>query len=354
MNYIQLQNYFLLGLLLVVLALFSWMLSPYLYGLSIALVAVIVAWPLHARLRARIGRPSLAALIMTTIVLIAILVPLLILGGQLVNEALTLYQRLEFAGYHLSTLDNLRLALEGRLQAYVPGLALSLPSFDISQYLQVSATWIATKGFGIAGNAVGVVANIMVFLFALYFLFRDGEKLRTIIMNLSLLSDEDDANILSRAGATINAVVRGSLAVALVQGIIAAVGFKLFGIPSPVLLGFVTMCMALIPGIGTALVIVPAVGFLFITGETMSAIGLLAWGTVAVGLVDNLLRPVLLERSVKIHPFLVLLSVIGGFTIFGVIGFVFGPVLLSLLVTLYSIYSLFISKNFAKTNMPQL
>ena len=117
MNYIQLQNYFLLGLLLVVLALFSWMLSPYLYGLSIALVAVIVAWPLHARLRARIGRPSLAALIMTTIVLIAILVPLLILGGQLVNEALTLYQRLEFAGYHRATLDNLRLALEGRLQA---------------------------------------------------------------------------------------------------------------------------------------------------------------------------------------------------------------------------------------------
>ena len=116
-------------------------------------------------------------------------------------------------------------------------------------------------------------------------------------------------------------------------------GFSIFGVPNPILWGSVAAVAALIPGVGTALVLIPSILYLFFIGETVSASGLLVWGIVAVGLVDNILGPKLVGRGIKLHPFLTLLSILGGISFFGPLGFLFGPLTLSLLFAFLEIYS---------------
>ena len=154
------------------------------------------------------------------------------------------------------------------------------------------------------------------------------------------MRDIHDETIFNKLALAINSVVRGNLAVAIIQGILTAVGFTIFGVPNAVLWGSVAAITALIPGIGTALVIFPAIIFLFISGEALSAFGLLLWGVMAVGLIDNFLGPKLASRGMRLHPFLILLSIFGGIGFFGPIGFLLGPIILSLLFALLEIYSL--------------
>ena len=125
---------------------------------------------------------------------------------------------------------------------------------------------------------------------------------------------------------------------ALIQGILTAVGFTFFGIPNATLWGSVAAITALIPGIGTALVLLPAILYLYFSGETLFAVGLLLWGMTAVGLVDNFLGPKLASYGMRLHPFLILLSVFGGVGFFGPLGFLLGPLVLSLLFALIEIY----------------
>ena len=182
------------------------------------------------------------------------------------------------------------------------------------------------------------MVGIFIFLIAIYYLFKDGHKLKTAIIILSPLQDIHDETIFDKLALAINSVIRGNLAVALVQGVLTAIGFALFGVPNATLWGSIAAIAALIPGIGTALVLLPAILYLYLSGETLSAVGLLFWGMTAVGLVDNFLGPKLASRGMRLHQFLILLSILGGISFFGPLGFLLGPLILSLLFALLEIY----------------
>ena len=127
--------------------------------------------------------------------------------------------------------------------------------------------------------------------------------------------------------------------VALIQGCLTGVGLWLFGFENTFIWGVLAAFGALIPSVGTTLVLVPAVLYLFFTGDTVAALGLIAWGVVAVGTIDNILGPYLMGRGNSIHPLLVLLSVLGGISVFGFIGFLLGPIVVSLFLVLLELYS---------------
>jgi predicted PurR-regulated permease PerM len=152
------------------------------------------------------------------------------------------------------------------------------------------------------------------------------------------LFDTHDKLILSKISAAVVSVVRGQLMIGLIQGVLTGVGFWIFGVSHPVIWGAVAAVASLIPAIGTSFVNIPAIIFLLATGQLYQGLGLLVWAAVAVGFVDNLVGPYLINRGVKIHPFLVLISVLGGISFFGPIGFIAGPVVLSLLFALLELY----------------
>jgi predicted PurR-regulated permease PerM len=175
-------------------------------------------------------------------------------------------------------------------------------------------------------------------ILSLFYFLRDGKKFIATIIDLSPLHDEFDKKIFSRIILAVNSVVRGSLIIGLIQGLLTGVGFYIFSAPSPVLWGTVAAVASLVPSIGTSLILVPAILFLFFTGQTINALGLIIWGGVAVGLIDNFLGPILIKRDIHIHPLLILLSALGGVAFFGPIGFLAGPVSLALLFALFDIY----------------
>jgi predicted PurR-regulated permease PerM len=142
--------------------------------------------------------------------------------------------------------------------------------------------------------------------------------------------------------------MKGSLFIALIQGCLTGIGFAIAGVPNPALWGSVAMISALIPGIGTSLVLIPGILFLFGTGHPGPGFGLLAWGALAVGLIDNFLSPKLLGRGTNLHPLFILFSVMGGLALFGPLGFLFGPLVLSLWSALISIYQAFILEKGSK------
>ena len=185
---------------------------------------------------------------------------------------------------------------------------------------------------------------IFISLIGAFYFFKDGKRLLDFITKISPLPDKEDQIIFSRLAKAMRAVTIGVVLVSLIQGILAAVGFTIFGIERAVLWGAIAAILSMIPGVGTMVIMVPAVIYLFVTGSVVSAVGLTVWAIAVVILVDNILGPQLMSRGHSMHPFLVLLSVLGGISMFGPIGFIVGPVIVTLFIVLLEIYDQYIVK----------
>ncbi len=330
------ELYFLLILLAGIFVLALFVFKPFFYALILAIVFAIVFEPLHKKIFTMTrDRKSLAALIATVLVLIVVIVPLAFLGIQIFQEATQLYSSLVENG----GATDLSRGVGDTIQSLKRFLPVPIEfSLDVNQYLKQGLSWLLQHLGPLFANVAKAIVGVFIFLVALYYLFKDGYKLKATVIALSPLQDIHDETIFNKLALAINSVIRGNLAVALIQGILTAVGFAIFGVPNAVLWGSVAAITALIPGIGTALVLFPAILYLFFSGETLSAVGLLVWGMTAVGLVDNFLGPKLVERGMRLHPFLILLSILGGIGFFGPLGFLLGPLVLSLLFALLEIY----------------
>ncbi len=337
MNNQKPQFYFLLAILAGTSLLAFFIFRPFLYALILAAVFTVVFQPLHQKMLSYSRhRHGVAALGTTLIIIIVILTPLIFLGTQIFHEAQQLYSSLADNGGKEAIL-NIFNGLVSSFQGFLP--ASNQFSASPDQYLKQGLGWLLQNLGAIFSNFTKILISSFIFVVALYYLLKDGHTLKKKIIALSPLPDTDDETVLKKLELAINSVIKGSLTIALIQGALTAVGFAVFGVPNAVLWGTVTAVAALIPGIGTALVLIPAIIFLFLSGNTLPALGLLAWGVIAVGLIDNFLGPKLVGRGMQMHPLIVFLSVIGGIIYFGPIGFLLGPLTASLLFVLLDIYS---------------
>jgi predicted PurR-regulated permease PerM len=257
-----------------------------------------------------------------------------LLGTQIFKESSGLYQSLADDSGH-SLIESIN-GIVDRARAVLPIPADA--EINVSQYAQQGLQFLAANIGGVFSGVAKMLLSTFVFIIAFYFLLKDGRQLKEYLVALSPLADKDDNKIVSRLETAVSASIKGSLTIGLVQGILTGIGFSIFGVPNAVLWGSVAAIAALVPGIGTALVIVPGVAYLFLTGETMSGIGLLAWGVVAVGLIDNILGPRLVGQGMRLHPLAVFLSVMGGLAFFGPLGFLLGPLAFSVCLAFIDIH----------------
>ena len=188
------------------------------------------------------------------------------------------------------------------------------------------------------GLLLTALFSFMLMLLSIFYFLKDGERWRKAIVSLSPLSDADDKKIIIKLSYSISEIMKGHLFIALVQGLLMGIGLTIFGVPNSALWGIVAAVVSLIPFVGTALVSVPAMIFLYATGHLVSSMGLLIWSVAMVGMVDNLLSPLFIGKKINIPPFLILFSVLGGISLLGPVGILIGPLVMSLLLTLISIY----------------
>jgi len=324
---------FLFFCLSVSIILLFFVIRPLLAPLIMAGVFAFLFQPVYTRLTHKIkGCTSLSAFLVTALSVIIIIIPITFLGTMILKEVAGIYNNLADGGGVIK-----------KIEGFISEIKTSFPllnyiDIDINKYVSQGLEALAQNIGSIFSRFAKFLLNLFIFLIAFYFLLKDGKKFSKYLVELSPLDDKDDFFIVSRLKSAVKATVKGNLTISLIQGILTGVGFFIFGVPNPVLWGGIAAITALIPGIGTALVLVPGIAYLFISGNTYSGIGLSVWGLTAVGLIDNLLGPRLVGQGMKLHPLAVFVSVIGGMAFFGPLGFIFGPLALSICVALVDIY----------------
>ncbi|MDQ3089804.1 MAG: AI-2E family transporter [bacterium] len=342
MNQKKPHLYFLLTILVGMIILTFFIFRPFLYALALAIIFAATFRPMYIKILHNFNeRKGLSALVTLLAVIALVFIPLTFLGWQIFNEAGQLYITLDINGT-----NEIVEFIDSRINV----LKQAFPLFEgvtlnIEQYLKQGAAWVASNLGSVFSSFAKLAMSTFIFLIALYYFLKDGIKFKKAVVRLSPLEDSDDEVIIAKLGKAVNSIMRGTLIIALVQGLLVSIGFMIFGVPNAVLWGSVAAISAVIPGIGTALVITPAVIYLFLIGQTFSAIGLLIWGFIAVGLVDNFLGPKILGKDTELHPFLVLLSVLGGIAFFGPVGLLLGPLAVSLMIALMDIYLFVVEKN---------
>lgn len=327
--------YFLLLALSASIAVVYFIAKPFLGPLVLAAVFAFLFQPIYKKFSNYLGnRESLAAFFTTFIAIFLVLLPIALLGTQIFKESSQLYQFLarEGSGVFVGSLENML----NRARAILP-----IPAdfeLDFGQYAKQGLEVLIQNFGAVFSSLAKIILNAFVFLTAFYFFLKDGNKLKNYFVALSPLDDTDDEFIVSRLKSAVSAAMKGNLAIGLIQGALTGIGFAIFGVPNAVLWGGVAAVAAFLPGIGTALVITPAIIFLFLTGNTFGGIGLLVWGMTAVGLVDNFLGPKLVGHGMQLHPLAVFIAVLGGMAFFGPLGFLLGPLVMSVCLALIDIY----------------
>jgi predicted PurR-regulated permease PerM len=328
--------YFLLMTLGIVSAMVFFILKPFIYPLILAAIFATVFYPFYLIvLNWMHHHQKMSALLTVFIVTVAIFTPVSIICIFLFKEIQYVYSTLQNSDHTLVT--QALSVIQFQVQKILP-ISVDF-TFTFDEYVRQAALWIFQHLLGFFGNFAKLAIGVFLFIVSFYFFLKDGHRLKEAFITLSPLPDEDDGVVLAKLTKAVESVVKGTLSVAGIQGCLTAIGFAIVGIDFVILGGCLAAIAALIPGLGTSVVLGPAILYLFFKGKLISAFGLSVWALCAVGLVDNILGPILIGRGIDSHPLLILFSVLGGIVFFGPIGFLLGPLSISLLSALLSEYS---------------
>jgi predicted PurR-regulated permease PerM len=328
-------------------------LFPYLTPIILALVVVTFTYRTYERVARRLkGRSGLAAVVMILVVCFTIILPLVIVGTMLVEQAAALFKVLQQTDMP-ALLKGLRV---GERLMFVKKI---VPSFDPAtiapeKYLfaavkQIPA-WVAANGSAVFASVAQTVLAFFLMLLAMYYFYVDGRRLTTELVYLSPLPDEYDKEIFARFRGVIDATFRGQILTALAQGAVTGIGLGIAGVPAPVFWGAMAALFALIPMVGPALIWIPAAGYLFVTGQMGWGIFMVLWGVVAVGLVDNVIRPWAMKEGLNLPAVVLIFAILGGMQAFGFVGLVIGPLVFALLVTILQMYKTFFARSLKMQN----
>jgi predicted PurR-regulated permease PerM len=339
----KLEGYFFGVVFIAILTLVGYIFYPFLGALTLALVLSILSTPLYHAFQRHIQKPSLAAGLVVLIVMLAVILPAIGLLILLIDEAYSLANYATSLDYNF--LPRFVENVDTRMHTLFPTINSLKDSIDLGSILQKSTQYIGSLATNAVTGTLGVVFKLFLVIIALFFFLRDGRAFVDTLIKLSPLADDEDVRIVERIRGVTRSLVRGTLVIALLQGMMTGIGFALFGVPNPVLWGSIAAIGALVPNIGTSIVAIPAITYLAFSGGSPAAvIGLTAWSLLIVGLVDNIIGPKLIGNGAQIHPLFILLSVLGGLATFGIAGFLLGPLVFGILVALAEIYKVKISR----------
>ena len=334
---------FLLLVIAVSLA-FAWILWPYSGAVLWATVLAIVFAPMYRRLsRSMRQKRTLAALATLLVIVLIVILPLTLITALLLQEGFSVYERIQSGELNIGEYFK---QIFGALPSWVTDL---LDRFELtnvrvmqerlSSGLMKTSQFLATQALNIGQNTFDFIIDLFIVLYLLFFLLRDGDGLTRRIRNAIPLHAEQQRDLLNKFTAVIRATIKGTVVVAILQGALGGLIFWALGVRAPVLWGALMAVLSLLPAVGSALVWLPVAIYFLVTGAIWQGIVLIAFGVLVIGLVDNVLRPVLVGKETKIPDYVVLVATLGGIAIFGLNGFVIGPVIAAMFMAVWDIFS---------------
>lgn len=334
-RFLSLENGFFLLMLAIVSVAFIWIVQDFLEPVFWAALLASLFHGVYEWLLPRTGeRASLSALLVLLLILLIVILPLFFLGVAVTNESTALYTRIKEGEVDLSA------PLKWATQA-LPAVndlldRVGLQPEKITESLSSAAVnasqFIASRALSIGQNALSFVVSIVLMVYLAFFFIRDGDALLDRIVHVLPLGDARERRFIAKFAQTSKAMLKGTMVVGIAQGAIGGITFALLGFEGAVFWGVVMTLLSLLPAFGAALVWAPAAIWLLATGSVASGVILMLVGVFVIGLVDNVLRPILVGRDTKMPDYLILLATLGGITAFGVSGFVIGPVIAALFI----------------------
>lgn len=331
-------------LLIAVTAGFGLVLEEYAVAIFWGVVFAIVFAPLHRKLLMRMpNKPTLAALATLLISLVMVILPLSLIGLSLIKETSAIYDQVSSgnlsAGSYVEQVFN---ALPSWLTPWMEKLHLgTLEEIQakLSNIALQASKLAATKAVGLGQNTLGFVVGFGVMLYLIFFLLRDGKELVARIWAATPLAPEHKRELAIKFITVIRATVKGNLAVAAAQGALGGLIFWILGIQGAVLWAVVMAFLSLLPAVGAGLVWGPVAIYFLATGAVTKGLILAAYGVLVIGLVDNVLRPLLVGKDTKMPDYVVLISTLGGMALFGLSGFVLGPAIAALFMAAWELFA---------------
>jgi predicted PurR-regulated permease PerM len=334
---------FVLLLVLTMTALFLAVLWPFLKALLLGAILAGFCHPLYRGLtRLFRGRTSWAAAVTVLLLFLLIIGPLGAFLGVVVQQALNVSdQAIPWVQQHLSAASTFE--AHAWLVRRFPALADHVPSQEhIMESLGAAAKaaggFLAASASRMTAETAVFLLNLFVMLYSMFFFLKDGGTILEQLLYYLPLRDDDEALMVQRFASITRATVKGTLVIGVIQGTLAGLGFWGAGIGGAVFWGTLMVVLSIVPGIGAALVWVPAVLYLFVTSQLLAGTLLGLWCAVVVGTIDNMLRPMLVGRDAKMPDLLILVGTLGGLYLFGPIGFMVGPIVCGLFLTAWGIY----------------
>jgi predicted PurR-regulated permease PerM len=324
------EKYFFFGLLLATLFFAFLIFRPFWIVLVLGASFSIVLHPVYLWFKKNRQPNWFASLLTVFFFVIVLCIPLLGVGSIVFNQSQTLYHSVAANGNTLPFINT----IGDKINHFLPsGL-----TFDINEKVASFISFLTHNIANIFTATLSVLFSFFLLLVTIFYILKDGEKWKDALLSLSPLSKTADEKILNKLSSTINGVLKGYLLIAVIQGCSMGIGLYLFHVPNPAIWALIAALASITPPFGTAVVSVPAVIFLFVTGQTGPGIGLLVWAIFVVGSGDNFLNPYIVGHRINIPPFLILFSVLGGLALLGPVGVLIGPLTISLLYALVEIY----------------
>jgi predicted PurR-regulated permease PerM len=306
--------------------------APFLPALAWALALAVVGHPIHVRVARRIQSADLASAISVAIVAVGLIAPAVFVTQQVFRQAGEAVDKVQTKG----GAERLTGVLE-KNSTVAPVLDWIEQNFAIRDELKnLTETIRGRIGPFLRGSLWGVI-QILIALFALFYFFRDRADVLRSIQSLVPLSQKEVVKVFDRVRSMVYATIYGTLVVAGIQGALGGLMFWILGLPGPLLWGVVMGLLAIVPILGAFIIWVPAAIFLAMEGSWAKALILAVWGTVVVGLIDNLLYPILVGKEMRLHTLPVFIAILGGLYVFGASGLILGPVALAVTLALIDI-----------------
>lgn len=326
------EKYFLFILLLIAIVLTLLIFYPFLTMFILSAAFAVVLGPTYLWIKNHLVRNIswLASLLTVILFIICLCVPLFFVGKAVFNQTQDIYNNIITSGNSGRFVES----INSSVNKFLP------TGFDFDVHSKITEL-MSSLSNNLAKFFSSTLNSILMFtlmIFSLFYLLKDGKKWKEGFVNIFPLKNDDTNEILINLKKAINRIFKGSFIIAIAQGILAWAGFMIFGVPNAIIWAVVAAVASFVPTIGTSIVAIPAILFLFFTGMQLQALGLLIWSIILVGTIDNILSPYIISRDTEIPSLFILFAILGAISLIGPLGILIGPLVLSLLYSLISIY----------------
>lgn len=336
----SIRFYYFFGLLILFTLLFLWMIGPLFNAIIWASVLAWFFYPLFNFIKKHlVPNKHLASILTIFIILLIVLIPLVGISSLILQQTITLYHSTEkevgkiINQIHTSLLDYSNYSVVKLFD----DLGFDIQS-QVTKSVQLVSQFITQQIGNFTQGTIRVFVLLLIVIYTLYYFFQDGERILKLLLRISPLDNKSDELIYKKLTSTLRATFKGSILVSLIQGVIAGIIFWIAGVASPLFWALIMVVLAVLPAVGPGILALPAGIILLLMGNIWQGIFMLVFGVGFISIVDNLLRPFFVGKDTEIHPLLIFFSILGGLLVFGATGFIIGPVVISVLTTLWLMY----------------